>query len=169
MLTEPEQLEITSDMANMAIAIKQYERENDLLPADLEVLDLKESTLMDPWGQRYAYHFRDEAPWFDIISSGADGTFDTGDDVMFTALGRAWATGGVGVNVEELGDDGRVHISVGGRSLTAEGEPGGGRVSIDLGDRVIEITGGETGGEITGDGAAGEEEPPPATPKGGGD
>ncbi len=159
-LTEPEQLEITSDMANMAIAIKQYETENDVLPADLEVLDLKASTLMDPWGRRYAYHFRDEAPGFDIISRGADGTVDTEDDVMFTALGRAWATSGVGVHVEEHGDGGRVRISVGGHSVTAEGEAGGGRVTIDLGDRVIEITGGETGGE---------EEPPPAAPKGGGD
>jgi hypothetical protein len=163
-LSEPEKLEITSDMINMTVAIKAYEEENRYLPADLETLTLKTSTLMDPWGQRYQYHLTDERPGFDIVSAGADGQFGTEDDVRLTTLGEAWNPDGLGIRVSELDDGSRVRISVGGRSLTAEGSDDGGTVTIDLGDRVIEFVGDEEGGEINVESTGGATSAPDAPP-----
>jgi hypothetical protein len=164
-LTETEKVEITGDMANMAIAIKSYEQDNDVLPATLDDLDLKPSTLIDPWGRRYDYHFMETAPGFDIVSRGEDGTVNTPDDVHFTALGEAWDPGGLSVEVDEDSDTGRVTIRLGDRTLVAEGADDSGRVSIDLGDRIVEIVGDEKGGRIRVDGdEAPSEADAPAAP-----
>ncbi|MHC4949220.1 MAG: type II secretion system protein GspG [Planctomycetota bacterium] len=147
-LTENEKLEITSDMVNMAIAIKAYESENRYLPASLDELDVSTTALRDPWGNRYEYWLQEEPPGFEIISRGADGQSGTPDDVALSALGEAWEAGGMGIQVEEQDDGGRVTITLGGRSIVAEGDDEGGSVRIDLGDRVLEIVGDDEGGRI---------------------
>jgi hypothetical protein len=147
-LTETEKVEMTSDMVTMAIAVKGYETENGYLPATLDDLGLKSTTMSDPWGRPYGYHLLDERPGFDIVSPGADGVHGTADDVRLTTLGEAWKAGGVGFDVEEDASSGSVTISLGGRSVTARGDDEHGRLTIDLGDRTIEIVGDEDGGSI---------------------
>lgn len=150
-LSETERVEITSDMANMVIAIKSYEQENRYLPATLDDLPLKSSTRLDPWGRRYDYHLQEDEPGFDIVSAGEDGAPGTDDDVRLTALGEAWRAAGMDMDIEAEGDDdgGRVRIRIGGATIGAQGDAEGGRVEIDLGEgRVLEIEGdGDAGGE----------------------
>jgi hypothetical protein len=148
-LSEPEKMEITSDMVNTALAVKAYEKEHRYLPADLGSLDLRPSTLRDPWGSAYQYHLTDDKPGFDLVSSGQDGQFGTPDDVTLGTLGEKWKAGGFGFKVHEEDDGGRVTITIGDRTVfTATEDDDGGRVTLDLGDRVIEIIGDESGGRI---------------------
>jgi hypothetical protein len=147
-LSEPEKMEITTDMANMALSIKAYERQNRSLPATLDELDVRPTIRTDPWGNAYEYHLLDEPPGFDLVSAGKDQTFGTIDDARFTSLDEAWATTGLGIDVQEDDDGGTVTIKLGGRTIVAEGHAEEGRVSIDLGDRVIEIVGDDTGGRV---------------------
>jgi hypothetical protein len=158
MLADAEKFEISKDMLTMAVAVKRYEKESRYLPADLSVLDLPLAVRTDPWGQAYRYHFDDSLPAkFDIVSTGEDTRLGTPDDVRFSKLGETWKAGGLGMHVEESKDGGRVTITLGDRSLVAEGDDEGGIVVIDLGDRVLEIVGDEAGGRVRvgGDDASG--------------
>ncbi len=102
--TQPEIIEVTSDMGNVLLAVAEYEEEEDALPDDLTVLGLGVSTLTDPWGKRYRYTIVDEEPGFDVVSSGGDGLFDTTDDLAFSRLDRIWqnAFASFGEKVEDL-------------------------------------------------------------------
>ena len=148
-LGEPEKIELTSDMINIVIAAKMYEKEQGVLPAELSLLDIRESVLSDPWGNPYEYHFIDDAPGFDIISWGEDGESGTEDDVYLTKLDETWeATGNIVFNYEEKDDSGTITFQIGDRTITVHGDKKGGRITIDLGDRIIEVTGDEEGGHI---------------------
>ena len=144
-LSEPQTLEITSDMINMSIAIKAYEKENDYLPANLRLLDLEPHVLKDPWQKDYQYELLD-VDQFDLVSAGADGTYETADDIRLSRLNETWQAGGLNFKVSEHDDT--VRIEVGDLSLTASDDGGEGTVSIDLGDRVIEIVGSADGASI---------------------
>ena len=149
-LAEPEKVELTSDMFNIAIAAKLYEDEQGVLPADLGLLKMRESVRSDPWGNPYEYHFIDQDPGFEIISWGKDGESGTEDDVYLTKLGETWeATGNIVFEFEEKDDSGTVTFKIGDRTITVHGDEKGGRVTIDLGDRIIELTGDEEGGHIS--------------------
>ncbi len=102
--TQPEIIEVTSDMGNVLLAVVEYEDEEDALPDDLTVLGLGVSTLTDPWGKRYRYTIVDEEPGFDVVSSGGDGLFDTTDDLAFSRLDRIWqnAFASFGEKIEDL-------------------------------------------------------------------
>lgn len=89
---EQEKVEITTDMAWIAIAAESYEEENGVLPADLDLLDLEPSILTDPWGSPYRYLLVELDPGFDLISAGRDGQFETEDDVALSRLDEAWGT-----------------------------------------------------------------------------
>lgn len=163
-LGEPEKIELTSDMINIVIAAKMYEKEQGVLPADLSLLDIRESVLSDPWGNPYEYHFIDDDPGFDIISWGEDGESGTEDDVYLTKLDETWeATGNVIVSFEEKDDSGTITFRIGDRTITAHGDESGGRVTIDLGDRIIELTGDEEGGHINV--SVPDDAPPDAAPE----
>lgn len=141
-LSEPEKVEVTTDMANMAFAIKAYEDREGYLPASLDVLELRPTLLTDPWGNAYRYLLTgDDGPGFELVSAGADGSFGGLDDVKLSELGRAWETGGLQVETTREGGGTRVRIDLSGRSVTATGDDTGGRVTVDLGDRVLEIVG----------------------------
>jgi hypothetical protein len=155
-LSEPEKIELTTDMVNMAIAVKSHETEKGSLPEGTDGLGLKPPILTDPWGSAYRYALRAQEPGFDIQSAGADQTFDTPDDVRLSALGTVWQPGAAGVQVDD--DRGVVTLNFGGRTLSAAGSGQGGEVTLDLGDRVIRIVGDETGGSVT------VEPPAPAAP-----
>lgn len=102
--TQPEIIEVTSDMGNVLLAVAEYEEEEDALPQDLAILGLGVSTLTDPWGKRYRYTIVDEEPGFDVVSSGGDGLFDTADDLAFSRLDRIWqnAFASFGEKIEDL-------------------------------------------------------------------
>ncbi len=91
MLTQPEVIEVTTDMANLAIGIQYYERQQQAMPEDLDDLGLGVATLTDPWGNRYRYVLAaNTEPGFDVWSSGKDGEFETDDDLALSGLGKVW-------------------------------------------------------------------------------
>ena len=81
-LTQPEIIEVTSDMLNTTIVVAEYEKEHDELPEDMSALGLGVSTQIDPWGNAYQYRLVDVEPGFDIVSSGGDGEFGPDDDMV---------------------------------------------------------------------------------------
>ena len=105
MLTQPEVVESTTDMVNIAIAVQDHAQRHDEMPDDLESLELGVATLTDPWGIPYRVQLIDKDPGFDILSSGADGEFDTDDDIRLSRLDRLWehAFETFGVKMEMLG------------------------------------------------------------------
>lgn len=148
-LAEPEKVEITSDMAHIAIAAKIYEEEQGVLPANLGVLELRETVLRDPWGNPYEYHFIDDDPGFDIISRGEDGTPGTEYDIYLTKLDETWeAAGNMAFNADANDDEGTVTLTFGNNVMTLHGDDDGGRITLDTGDKVYEITGDDDGGHF---------------------
>ena len=147
-LAEPAKMELTTDMANIAIAVAMYQEEHDVLPADLSELNLRTVVQSDPWGNPYEYHFIDEDPGFDIISRGEDGEIGTDDDIYLTKLGESWEASGI-VVTEGDDDGGTVTFTLGDMVFTLHGDEQGGRITLDNGERIIELTGDEDGGDIT--------------------
>jgi hypothetical protein len=105
MLVNPEVVETTTDMVNIAIAAEDYKQHHDGLPDSIDKLDLSVAVTTDPWGDRYRFVLADVEHGFDIISAGPDGKFGTDDDVCFTRLDRVWedAVEGFGEKMEEFG------------------------------------------------------------------
>ncbi len=147
-LAEPEKMELTTDMANIAIAVAVYQEENDVLPADLSVLNLRSVLKNDPWGNPYEYHFIDDDPGFDLVSWGEDGQAGTEDDIYLTKLGETWDAAGKIVTSSD-DDSGTVTLTLGDKVFTLHGDERGGRITLDTGEKVIELTGNEAGGDIT--------------------
>jgi hypothetical protein len=104
-LMQPEVVEVTSDMVNVAIAAQDYEQEHDELPADITALAIGVAARIDPWGQPYRFVLCEEEPGFDVVSGGPDGLMDTGDDVRLSGLDRFWESAfeSFGENIEEFG------------------------------------------------------------------
>lgn len=102
---QPETIEITSDMVNVAIAAVEYEDEHGELPDDLSVLALTTPTRIDPWGNPYRFALADHDPGFDVMSNGADGVAGTDDDQALSRIDRLWeeAFEGFGPKMEEFG------------------------------------------------------------------
>ncbi|MCH7664238.1 MAG: type II secretion system protein GspG [Chloroflexi bacterium] len=105
-ITQPEVVEVSSDMINVTMAVAEYEKKNNKLPEDVASLGLGVSTLTDPWGNAYNYQIIDADPGFDVISSGSDGEFDTDDDMKLSGLDQIWkdAFANFGSKMEELGE-----------------------------------------------------------------
>lgn len=103
-LTQPEIIEVTSDMLNTTMVVAEYEKEHDRLPDDVSALGLGVSTQTDPWGNVYQYTLVDAEPGFDIVSSGGDGEFGTDDDMALSRLDEVWqnAFESFGSKMEEL-------------------------------------------------------------------
>ena len=103
-LTQPEIIEVTSDMLNTTIVVAEYEKEHDELPEDVSALGLGVSTQTDPWGNAYQYMLVDVEPGFDIVSSGGDGEFGTDDDMALSRLDEVWGNAfeSYGSKMEEL-------------------------------------------------------------------
>lgn len=103
-LTQPEIIEVTSDMLNTTIVVAEYEKEHDELPEDVSALGLGVSTQIDPWGNAYQYTLVDAEPGFDIVSSGGDGEFGTDDDMALSRLDEVWGNAfeNFGSKMEEL-------------------------------------------------------------------
>jgi hypothetical protein len=102
---QPEAIEITSDMVNTVAAVEAYEREHGVPAADLEALSLGVATSTDPWGGAYRLVRLEDEREVDLVSSGPDGIFDTGDDVRLSGLGQMWeaALDSFDERLEELG------------------------------------------------------------------
>lgn len=148
-IAEPEKVELTTDMAHIVIAAKIYEDEQGVLPADLSVLELRDTILRDPWGNLYEYHFIEEDPGFDIISRGEDGTPGTEDDIYLTRLNETWeAAGSIQIDAEADDDEGTVTLTFGNNVFTLHGDKDGGRITLDTGNKVYEISGDEDGGHF---------------------
>jgi hypothetical protein len=105
-ITQPEVVEVSSDMINVTMAVAEYEKKNNKLPEDVASLGLGVSTLTDPWGNTYNYQLIDADPGFDMISSGVDGKFDTDDDMKLSRLDQIWkdAFANFGSKMEELSE-----------------------------------------------------------------
>ncbi len=103
-LTQPEIIEVTSDMLNTTMVVVEYEKEHDELPGDVSALGLGVSTQTDPWDNAYQYKLVDAEPGFDLVSSGGDGEFGTDDDLALSRLDEVWenAFESFGSKVEEL-------------------------------------------------------------------
>ncbi len=103
-ITQPEVVEVSSDMINVTMAVAEYEKKNNKLPEDVASLGLGVSTLTDPWGNAYNYQLIDADPGFDVISSGVDGEFDTDDDMKLSRLDQIWETAfeSFGSKIQEL-------------------------------------------------------------------
>ena len=103
-ITQPEVVEVSSDMINVTLAVAEYEKKNNKLPEDVASLGLGVSTLTDPWGNAYNYQIIDADPGFDVISSGVDGEFDTDDDMKLSGLDKIWETAfeSFGSKIQEL-------------------------------------------------------------------
>ncbi|MHC4989718.1 MAG: type II secretion system protein GspG [Planctomycetota bacterium] len=106
LLVQPEVVEITSDMVNVAIAAKEHEKDQNQRPGDLGQLALATSTLTDPWGTEYRYELVDAEPGFELTSAGRDGEFGTQDDVSLSGLDRMWESAfeDFGHKMEQLGE-----------------------------------------------------------------
>jgi hypothetical protein len=89
-LLQPEVIEVTSDMANVAIAVEEYEQDNEAKPDGLDDLKLTLANRIDPWGAEYRYVITDDEMGFDVVSAGPDGDFRTDDDIRLTRLDRLW-------------------------------------------------------------------------------
>ncbi|MHC5005104.1 MAG: type II secretion system protein GspG [Planctomycetota bacterium] len=105
-LVQPEVVEITSDMLNVAIATRHHEQTSDKRPTGLEDLGLSAAAMTDPWGNPYQFELRDAEPGFELISAGQDGLFDTSDDILLSRLDRLWerAFEDFGHKMEQLGE-----------------------------------------------------------------
>ena len=90
MLVQPEVVEVTTDMVNVAIEVQDYEQRNQEMPEDMDDLNLGIASATDPWGEPYHLVMIDDEPGFDVISNGPDGKFDTFDDVKLSRLDRLW-------------------------------------------------------------------------------
>ncbi len=90
--SDPERLEVTSDMVAMTVVVQQYRNERGDLPEDLDAVELDDLRRMDPWGNAYSYRLLPRTEMgYDIVSAGKDGQFDTEDDLMLTKLDELWA------------------------------------------------------------------------------
>ncbi len=105
-VTQPEIIEVTSDMFNVTIAAVEYEDKNGNLPDDIAVLSPEATTLTDPWGNPYRYRLADKELGFDVISNGVDGVAGTDDDMSLSRMDRIWedAFEGFGSKMEEFGN-----------------------------------------------------------------
>lgn len=105
MLVNPEVVETTTDMANVAIAAEDYKKHNGSLPDTIDEMDLSVVVMTDPWGGPYKFVLADVEHGFDVISGGPDGVFDTDDDVTLNRLDRIWgeAVADFGEKMEEFG------------------------------------------------------------------
>lgn len=105
-LLQPEVAEVSGDMLNTMMAIHEYREKEQALPATLDELDLVLSRRTDPWGSEYQMVPVDDDWGFDLISSGPDGRFETGDDIRLRTLdqyvGASWEQ--FGQRMEELGE-----------------------------------------------------------------
>jgi hypothetical protein len=144
-MAEPERMEITIDMAQIAERIEQERHRGDYLPASLTALNLPSETLVDPWGNNYEYTLTEEKPGYDIISYGPDGQIASLDDIHLTKLDEYWENY---FKVTEDKSGGTVQFRMGDRTMTVHGHEQGGRVTVNTGDRSIEIVGGQGGGQV---------------------
>jgi len=145
----PEHIEFTVESVIIAAAIEAQRDRTGELPADLGTLSLDRDTLTDPWGNPYRYVLTDEAPNFDIVSSGADGVPDTDDDLAMSRLDELWqGLGGVEIVRAEGDDDGEVILRFGDKRVTFSQAPENGSLRVDTGDRVFELESDENGGTI---------------------
>ena len=106
-LTQPETIEVTSDMINVTLAVAEYEDEHQSLPADLSGLGLALTTLTDPWGKPYSYKLAEgEDAGFDVVSGGGDRQLGTDDDLALSRLDHVWAMAfkGFEAKAQELGE-----------------------------------------------------------------
>lgn len=145
-LNDPQRMELTIDMANIAQAVQRAQGNSNFLPATLTELHLDAETLKDPWGNAYVYTFLNEKPGYDILSSGKDGIAGNADDVEMTKLDKMWNEF-FQVNQDKAGNT--VSIKMGDRTMTVHGGDDGGQVTIDTGEKTLNISGGDRGGHIT--------------------
>lgn len=115
-ITQPEVVEISSDMLNAAMSIEEKYHESDEVPGDIESLGLSVAAMTDPWGARYRYQINDRELNniynergelnYEMISAGPDGAFDTDDDIKLSSLDRLWenAFENFGEKMEEFGE-----------------------------------------------------------------
>jgi hypothetical protein len=89
-MTQPEIVEVTSDMANVAISAAVYEEDEGRPATSIDDLGLTVAARIDPWGNGYRFERVDDDPGFDITSAGVDGAFGTDDDIQLSRLDLAW-------------------------------------------------------------------------------
>jgi len=171
-LSQPQKLEITADMAQVAALVEDFRDANGRLPLDLDEAGVPEGLQLDPWGVGYRIDPFDAAPGFDVRSAGEDGIFDSDDDVRLSGLDELWGGDGGPFRIETTEDaDGRTRVRFGDLSIEVDGEGSDGLVIIRNGDdEILRVE----GGAVEGGGGSARTEPedadapaapePPATP-----
>jgi hypothetical protein len=141
-LGSTQRLEVFSDMFQSVAAVRKYQTEYNQLPADLSELNLNDELLIDPWGNRYDYHFNDESKLgFDLVSRGPDGNPGTEDDIELSSFK---------VEIDESDDGDRVRFTLGVFDVNIEGEDDDGVIVVkQAGREVLCIQGdSESGGVV---------------------
>lgn len=149
-VAESEKIQISTDMALIAVALEKERDDSGYLPASLSELGLDRHLLVDPWGDDYRYVLMDDAPGYDLISNGEDGEPGTDDDIALTRLDELWEHAGR-VRVETSGgeDGGRVRITIGDSTiLDITGSDEGGSVVVDLGGKRFRVSGEDETGSV---------------------
>lgn len=146
-LQEPQKLELTGEMAKIAVAVAQYKEQNRYVPANLALVHLNPSDLNDPWGTPYEYLVLKDGQSFDLISAGEDGVFDSPDDLKLSKLDQVWA--GTNIHIGSSPGGGAVQIDFGDSGkIDVKGDEDGGTVTIEAGGRTLHIRGNDEGGEV---------------------
>lgn len=103
--TQPEIIELTSEMLNVTFAAVEYEDEHGGLPDGIEVLALSESTRLDPWGTPYRLVLVEDDDGFDVTSAGPDKLMGTDDDLALSRMDDVWRSAfeSFGQKMEEFG------------------------------------------------------------------
>lgn len=151
-LADPQRNQMTTDFVVAAGLVEQYRDANDSLPGDLVEAGASVSVRTDPWGNQYRLAVVDIDPGYDIISSGADGIFDTPDDQSLSGLSAMWTDVG---NVQVRADDDGVYVEFG--ETVIEVDDATDSVVVTQGEtRVVEL--GEDGAivNIGGDESSGD-------------
>ena len=91
-LARPEQIEISRDMATIAVQVEKYKETHDgVAPASLQILPIGRSTHLDPWGGEYRYVLDSKTEMgYDVISNGPDAQPETDDDIYMSRLDEYW-------------------------------------------------------------------------------
>jgi general secretion pathway protein G len=76
-----------SEMKGFSVAVYNYKMDNGSAPADVDDLVkggyIPKEMAMDPWHHKYKLEYNPSTGSFRVISAGADGKFETKDDLVY--------------------------------------------------------------------------------------
>ncbi|MEM1165715.1 MAG: DUF4190 domain-containing protein [Planctomycetota bacterium] len=98
-----------ADAEALDLQIGRFESEEGRLPTSLDEVHLPPASVIDAWGNEYAYEVGADGSW-SLTSAGPDGVFDTSDDFDARALANGSADPSVMQTWQEAGDQGNAPV-----------------------------------------------------------